>query len=767
MKKIFSLCFVVLVGGFNMYAQTYDVIPQSQWEQLTEIRDSIGEISNLDSLYEDRTHPNGLPYHIYIPDSLEHNTDYPLLIFLHGSSDLSLDVHNGFPKGIWSLPMVQNNHPHILFVPRYRDDNDHWINNQYRKMFFEALNDLVTELNNNVNNANIDISRIYLTGFSEGGEGTWNYTRNYPNKFAAAAPLSGFFEGPQDENEALEIKHVPIWIFNGDGDSGVAGSRISYSVLEAVEATDVRYHEYEDHGHVIDDFAYFTEGFIDWFFSNKKTTTAIDKPFSGDFAIKLRAIPSSLPMNGAVGLSKKALVNSWSDYNVSVLFASDSTIKVSNGGSYEALSSIKYEAGKAYTFYIWGNTVSSKFNVKLITIDGQVSDLAENYEFNLSYPGDTLNYIVRRTVQDTVVNGTPGSYIAIDGVENGKIVFEEDFIAIVKDIEEQFGRFSVAFAVTPSSVSIGGGISFNSTESVAWEDLSAIVRFNAAGQIEARNGGAYDAETEVLYEAGHAYNFNVDIDVVANTYTVTVKSDPWAEPDTIGTNYTFRKTPVSSLKYITYKVNSTTGTLTFNQLDLYIHICEAPTIDEVQNFRMFSGEEEKIINISGITYGDEISQNISITATSSHPEIITPSVVLGTDNTDATLTLKVNEVSEETVVTITITVSDECDAIHNGGIVSTVKTFRVVVSASSTVNNEVSNKIKIFPNPVLENITITNASDIRRIEIISILGKKLLESFSSGEETLHLSTHNLHSGLYLIKCIDYEGSVSSKKIVKE
>ncbi|NQT27034.1 dienelactone hydrolase family protein, partial [candidate division KSB1 bacterium] len=282
MRKIFFICVTVLICSIKLYAQTYDVIPQSQWEQLKEVRDSIGEISNLDSLYEDRVHPNGLPYHIYIPDNLEHDIDYPLVIFLHGYTDLTIHTHKGFPKGIWSLPMVQNDHPHILFVPRYRNNADKWFNEQYREMFYETLNALITELNNNSDIANIDTSRIYLTGFSEGGMGTWNYIRNYPNKFAAAAPLSGFFEGPQNENEATEIKHIPIWMFNGDGDNGVTGSRTSYDMLNAVEAPDVRYHEYQDHGHVIDDFAYFTEGFMDWFFFHNLNTTPIDNNVMGN-----------------------------------------------------------------------------------------------------------------------------------------------------------------------------------------------------------------------------------------------------------------------------------------------------------------------------------------------------------------------------------------------------------------------------------------------------------------------------------------------------
>jgi predicted peptidase len=247
----------------------YDVIARQQIEELKAIRDSYGSIPNLDSIYADRTHPNGLPYHLYVPDQLQKGEKYPLVTFLHGYSDLTIDTHKGFPKGVWSLPLVQAEHPHILFVPRYRTYDDMWVQDEYRAMVVEAMDDLVKELNRDPNSPKIDTARLYLTGFSQGGRGTWNFVRHHPNKFAAAAPLSGSTEGPQDIEQAEAIRHVPIWIFNGDGDKGVAGSRSSFQMLKKAGALDIRYHEYENQGHVIDDFAYFTDGFMSWLFSRK------------------------------------------------------------------------------------------------------------------------------------------------------------------------------------------------------------------------------------------------------------------------------------------------------------------------------------------------------------------------------------------------------------------------------------------------------------------------------------------------------------------
>jgi len=247
----------------------YDVISVEQTKKLKAIRDSYKRIAGLDKRYTDREHTNGLPYHIYVPKALEAGKEYPLVTFLHGYSDLTIDTHKGFPKGVWSLPLVQEKHPHILFVPRHRTLKDRWTNPKYRAMTIQALDDLVAELNGKEDTPNVDTNRIYLTGFSLGGIGTWNFIKNYPDKFAAACPLSGFSEGPQTKLKAEKLKHIPIWIFNGDGDRGVKGSRISFQALKEAGADDVRYHEYKKQGHVIDDFAYFTTGFMDWLFAQK------------------------------------------------------------------------------------------------------------------------------------------------------------------------------------------------------------------------------------------------------------------------------------------------------------------------------------------------------------------------------------------------------------------------------------------------------------------------------------------------------------------
>ena len=98
------------------------VISVKETNMLKAIRDEIGEIKDLDQLYEDRTHETSLPYHVYVPKNLKSNVKYPLVTFLHGFTDLTIDTHKGFPKGVWSLPKIQKANPHILFCLLYTSD---------------------------------------------------------------------------------------------------------------------------------------------------------------------------------------------------------------------------------------------------------------------------------------------------------------------------------------------------------------------------------------------------------------------------------------------------------------------------------------------------------------------------------------------------------------------------------------------------------------------------------------------------------------------
>jgi len=62
----------------------------------------------------------------------------------------------------------------------------------------------------------VDLSRVYLTGHSMGGFGTWYLAYQHPERFAAIAPMSAPFSVTA---WAERLKEMPIWAFHGSDDS--------------------------------------------------------------------------------------------------------------------------------------------------------------------------------------------------------------------------------------------------------------------------------------------------------------------------------------------------------------------------------------------------------------------------------------------------------------------------------------------------------------------------------------------------------------------
>jgi predicted peptidase len=113
----------------------------------------------------------------------------------------------------------------------------------------------------------IDEQRIYLTGLSLGGFGTWSLAARYPDKWAAIVPICG---GGNPE-WAEKIKHIPVWCFHGDQDKAVR-VELSRRMIEALKAAGAspRYTEYPGVGHNCWDLAYNTKELYAWLLSQKR-----------------------------------------------------------------------------------------------------------------------------------------------------------------------------------------------------------------------------------------------------------------------------------------------------------------------------------------------------------------------------------------------------------------------------------------------------------------------------------------------------------------
>jgi predicted peptidase len=130
---------------------------------------------------------------------------WPVLLFLHGSGERGDDLERVKVHGPPRLIAEGKHLPFIVVSPQC-PTREQWSPLQ--------LNDLLNEV---AARYRVDASRIYVTGLSMGGYGTWDLAMQYPEKFAALVPICG----AGDAASVALIKNVPTWIFHGAKDEAV------------------------------------------------------------------------------------------------------------------------------------------------------------------------------------------------------------------------------------------------------------------------------------------------------------------------------------------------------------------------------------------------------------------------------------------------------------------------------------------------------------------------------------------------------------------
>jgi hypothetical protein len=131
-----------------------------------------------------------------------------------------------------------------------------------------------------------------------------------------------------------------------------------------------------------------------------------------------------------------------------------------------------------------------------------------------------------------------------------------------EDFPEQSGRFRVELDATPSADALDAAVGFSASEAASFTALAAIVRFNADGMIDVRDGSGYRANAPYAYAAGHRYHLLILIDTSAHTYWVSVREGGGAYTE-IATAYAFRteQASVTRLNHVAAKVDSAAGPL--------------------------------------------------------------------------------------------------------------------------------------------------------------------------------------------------------------
>jgi len=146
-------------------------------------------------------------YLLYVPPDYSRGTetDWPLILFLHGSEQRGDDPSVLQDMALLAFAKEDGDFPFVAVFPQC-PRNTHWPPRIVKKVLdsVEAM-------------LRIDRGRVYLTGFSMGGYGTWQTAAAFPGTFAAIAPICGMSDLP----DVARLTGVPIWAFHGAQDVNV------------------------------------------------------------------------------------------------------------------------------------------------------------------------------------------------------------------------------------------------------------------------------------------------------------------------------------------------------------------------------------------------------------------------------------------------------------------------------------------------------------------------------------------------------------------
>lgn len=225
-----------------------------------------------------------MTYYLSPPRNYNPRQHYPLVLLLHGGGERGLSKNtpaqnrallvNDSYVNYWSSNAVQDRWPSFIVAPQVMNTNQ-WVNTPIDQGSYQLARqpttslqlarDIVDKLQQTY--PDIDATRLYITGISMGGYGTWDAIERWPAYFAAAAPVSG----AGDPALASRLTRLPIWAFHGGDDPTVpvSGSR---QMIQAIHKAggDPRYTEYAGAEHEIWMRVYSSTDFLTWLFAQRR-----------------------------------------------------------------------------------------------------------------------------------------------------------------------------------------------------------------------------------------------------------------------------------------------------------------------------------------------------------------------------------------------------------------------------------------------------------------------------------------------------------------
>ncbi|MBI1369725.1 MAG: prolyl oligopeptidase family serine peptidase [Planctomycetes bacterium] len=215
-------------------------------------------------------------YRLMKPAKIEPGRKYPLIVFLHGAGERGADnlAQLKFLPTWMSTAEMREKYPCYLLAPQC-PTNHKWVNvdwsakkNAMPDEPADEMKAVIEMLHRTMKEEAVDSDRVYLTGLSMGGYGTWDLAARHADWFAAAAPICG----GGDENQAGKYVGLPLWAWHGDADNAVPVQR-SRNMIEAIKKAggEPKYTELPGVGHNSWTEAYTrADGVVPWLFEQKR-----------------------------------------------------------------------------------------------------------------------------------------------------------------------------------------------------------------------------------------------------------------------------------------------------------------------------------------------------------------------------------------------------------------------------------------------------------------------------------------------------------------
>ncbi|MBX7166194.1 MAG: DVUA0089 family protein [Pirellulales bacterium] len=253
-------------------------------------KDSVENVFDRDGVFP-------MPYRLFVPSGAESSAEQlPLVLFLHGSGERGVDNYDQLNHIDGLINATQGDrYRAFLLAPQMTDFPfaGGWTPTSSYDRTLEILADVLATYP-------VDPHRIYITGLSMGGFGTFEYLAERPDLFAAAVPMSG----GGSILDAPTIKDIPLWVFHGTLDDVVP---VTYSrgMVNAIRNAggSPLFTEIPNGGHDIWDPVYNDAelnqyGLYDWMFAQSKASAQLVAAVPEPSSLVLAAIAGVLLLTG-------------------------------------------------------------------------------------------------------------------------------------------------------------------------------------------------------------------------------------------------------------------------------------------------------------------------------------------------------------------------------------------------------------------------------------------------------------------------------------